>query len=313
MMRFMGEVHKIIEDHGKQAAVTILGADRSVVEAAAAYMGDPDSGVGFLYSGLCQAALPHRQIPDDQHWEIKSEHVSLLVEPGRLSRLHGPATLVGVPYGSRARLIMLYLQSEAMRTGKREVRLGRSMRDWMTKMGVASGGKSIVAVRDQARRISLCRLSFQVRFSGSKGVGVRSQSIVDTAFFLDYDDDQETLFPEEARLSPTFFEELQQHCVPLEEPAIRAINNNSMALDLYAWAAFRLHALKAPVPISWTALKGQFGTGFQRMNHFRATFLSNLELAMAVYPDARIDVTQRGLTLRPSPPPVRPKLVAVRA
>src|SRR3954468_19451705 len=126
MMRFMGEVHKIIEDHGKKAAVTILGADRSAVEAAAAYMGDPDSGVGFLYSGLCQAALPYRQIPDDQHWEIKSEHVSLLVEPGRLSRLHGPATLVGVPYGSRARLIMLYLQSEAMRTGKREVRLGRS-------------------------------------------------------------------------------------------------------------------------------------------------------------------------------------------
>jgi Plasmid encoded RepA protein len=187
------------------------------------------------------------------------------------------------------------------------------MRDWMTKMGVASGGKSIIAVRDQARRISLCRLSFQVRFSGSNGVGVRSQSIVDTAFFLDYDDnDQETLFPEEARLSLTFFEELQQHCVPLEEPAIRAINNNSMALDLYAWTAFRLHALKAPVPVSWTALKSQFGAGFQRMNHFRSTFLANLELAMAVYPDARIDVTERGLTLRPSPPPVKPRLIAVK-
>jgi len=307
----MGELHRILEDHGTEAAIAAIG-DRSVVEAASAYMGDPDVGVGFLYSGLAQAALPHRQIPDNQHWEIKSDHVSLLVEPGRLSKAHGPAILVGVPYGSRARLILLYLQSEAMRTGKREVRLGRSMRDWMLRMGVSSGGKSIAAVRDQARRISLCRLSFQVRFGGSNGVGVSNQSIVDTAFFLDYDDDQESLFSEEARLSASFFDELQKHCVPLEEPAIRAINNNSMALDLYAWAAFRLHALKGPLPITWTALKNQFGAGFKHMNHFRATFLSNLNLALAVYPDARIEVTERGLTLLPSLPPVRPRLVAVK-
>ena len=308
----MGELHRIIEDYGKQAAIAATG-DRSVVEAAAAYMGDPDTGVGFLYSGLCQAALPHRQIPNDRHWEIKSDHVSLLVEPGRLSKVHGPSVLVGVPYGSRARLILLYLQSEAMRTSSREVRLGRSMRDWMLRMGVSSGGKSIAAVRDQARRISLCRLSFQVRFGGTNGVGVSNQSIVDTAFFLDYDsEEQDSLFPEQARLSSSFFEELQRHSVPLEEPAIRAINNNSMALDLYAWTAFRLHALKGPLPISWTALKGQFGTGFKHMTHFRATFLSNLSLAMAVYPDAQIEVTERGLILKPSPPPVRPRLVAVR-
>ena len=106
-------------------------------------------------------------------------------------------------------------------------------------------------------------------------MGVSNQSIVDTAFFLDYDDEkeQESLFPEQARLSSSFFEELQRHSVPLEEPAIRAINNNSMALDLYAWTAFRLHALKGPLPIMWTALKGQFGTGFKHMTHFRATFL----------------------------------------
>jgi len=279
-------------------------------------MSDPDTGVGFLYSGLCQAALPHRRIPDEQHWEIRSDHVMLVVAPGRWLLPHGASVSVGVPYGSRARLILLYLQSEAIRTQKPNVRLGRNMHDWMTRMGVTSGGKSITMIRDQARRISLCRLSFQFRFSaaaGGNGVGVENQSIVEKAFFLDIDDAaQDSFFPEEAKLSFSFFAELQKHCVPLEDAAIRAINNNSMALDLYAWAAFRLHSLKAPTAVSWSSLKAQFGVGFALMAHFRPRFLHNLSLAMAVYPEARIEVTDRGVTLMPSPPPVRPKMIAVR-
>src|SRR5208283_183815 len=74
----MSMLHSIIENHGKQAAIAAIG-DRCVVEAAASYMGDADTGVGFLYSGLCQAALPHRALTDNaQHWEIKSDYVSLL-------------------------------------------------------------------------------------------------------------------------------------------------------------------------------------------------------------------------------------------
>src|SRR5208282_1966806 len=99
---------------------------------------------------------------------------------------------------------------------------------------------------------------------------------------------------------------------PLDDAAIRAINNNSIALDIYAWLAFRLHALKAPTPVSWTALKTQFGSSFGAMNHFKAEFCKNLSLSMAVYPHAKVEVTQRGLTLMPSHPPVRPTQIAMR-
>ena len=123
--------------------------------------------------------------------------------------------------------------------------------------------------------------------------------------------DQGSLFLETARLSESFFAELQRHPVPLEDAAIRAINNNSMALDLYAWLAYRLHILSGPTPISWTALKGQFGAGFQSIYHFQTRFGENLRLALAVYRDAKVDVTDRGLALLPSKPPVAPKLIAV--
>ena len=48
---------------------------------------------------------------------------------------------------------------------------------------------------------------------------------------------QTTLFTETARLSEGFYDQLTRHFVPLEEAAIWAINNNSVALDVYAWLA----------------------------------------------------------------------------
>ena len=53
----MGVVHNLLELHGKQGTLA-LDIDRRVVEAAADYLGDEDSGIGFIYSGWAQAALP---------------------------------------------------------------------------------------------------------------------------------------------------------------------------------------------------------------------------------------------------------------
>lgn len=299
----MGLVHDIIEDKGKLAAVA-AELDRREVEAAAAYMADEDSGIGFLYSGWCQAALPHRRLPDDEGWQIDGERATLVVAPGMRPSTSGKPVMVGVPYGSRARLIMIYLQSEALRTGSRDVELGRSLRGWLTRLGIPQGGKSIKAVRDQAERISRCRLSFHYR-EISRLAPFSNENLVDRAIFLDAESsDQGSLFVETARLSERFFNELQRHPVPLEEAAIRAINNNSMALDIYAWLAYRLHVLSAPLPISWKALKGQFGKGFIRPDNFKATFTDNLRLAAAVYRAARVEADDRGLTLYPSKPPV---------
>ena len=128
--------------------------DRREIEAAAAYMADEESGIGFLYSGWCQAALPHKRLPDSEGWQIKTDRVTLVVEPGMRPGGGEKPEHIGVPFGSRARLIMLYLQSEALKTNSREVELGRSLRSWLSKMGISVGGKTVEAVREQAERIS---------------------------------------------------------------------------------------------------------------------------------------------------------------
>jgi hypothetical protein len=240
-----------------------------------------------------------------------------MVEPGRRQNvaLDGSQTFefVGVPFGSHARLILLYLQTEALRTGSREVELGSSMRAWLARVGIPPGGTTGKSVRDQAERISRCKLTFDIT-AGVRNYGLVQQTIVDKALFIEADEGtrQGRLSLETAKLSEGFFEQLQKHPVPLEEAAIKALSNNAPALDVYLWLAYRLHVLRADKMITWAALKSQFGTGFTKLYHFKNKFPSTLGLAGAVYPEARFDVTEVGVVLKPSPPPVSPRLIAAR-
>ena len=104
---------------------------------------------------------------------------------------------------------------------------------------------------------------------------------------------------------------MKRHPVPIEEAAVRQIANNSAALDLYCWLAYRLHYLDAPRLVTWKALHAQFGRATAQMYHFKPHFRQTLELALSVYPGASVELDIRGITLKPSASPVQPKMVAV--
>ena len=312
----MGDVHRLIEQHGKQAAIEANLVRRDVIEAASLYLSEEDNALAFAYSGWAQCALPHKRLPADQPWEVSSDRMRLVVEPGRRpggDSCDGPLEWTGVPFGAHARLILLYLQTQALRTGNREVELGRSWRDWMVRIGIPVGGKSGKSVREQAELLSRCRLTFHVPGSGGR-TGLLNQAIVDRALFLDTDDGtrQGRLSLETARLSEGFFDALKRHPIPLEEAAIRALSNNSAALDCYLWLAYRLHALHQPRLVTWSALKAQHGTSYRTLFHFKERFSGTLAMALAVYPEAKVDIEEKGVTLHPSRPPVTPRLVAAR-
>ena len=302
----MAEVHALLLAQGKEIALK-TDMDRAVVEAAAGYLSSEDTDIGYLFSGWAQAALPHRRLPDDMAWQVTTDRVTLIVQPGLRPAANGTPVSVGVPYGSRARLILLYLQTEAVRTNTREVELGRSLHAWLRRLEIPIGGKQMASVRDQAERISRCRLSFQIK-QGTR-TGLVNQHILDTSMFIEDDSVQGGLFVEKASLSQSFFDELKKHPVPVEEAAVRQIANNSLALDVYCWLAYRLHSLNAPITVSWKALHGQFGRSVARLDHFKDHFRTVLALATSVYPDARVEEADSGvgLVLNPSRPPVSPK------
>jgi hypothetical protein len=104
---------------------------------------------------------------------------------------------------------------------------------------------------------------------------------------------------------------LREHPVPVREEAVRAIGTRSLAIDIYVWLAYRLHSLSKPMPVSWPAIHAQFGAGFALVKHLKPRFIDALKIALAVYPEADVNVEKRGLILHPSAPAV-PKTEARR-
>ena len=66
----------------------------------------------------------------------------------------------------------------------------------------------------------------------------------------------------------------------------------------------RLHSLAKPTSVSWMAVHGQFGAGFRLVRQIKPTFIEALNMALAVYPEARVNADKQGFILHPSPPAV---------
>jgi hypothetical protein len=187
------------------------------------------------------------------------------------------------------------------------------MKTWMGRMNLSTGGKTYQLVAEQARRISACRLTFFTdRHNGAetRHNGAFVQDAITLSGVLG-DQDQQALWQDRIRLDPQFWRSLKEHPVPVREEAIRAIGTRSLAIDVYIWLAYRLHSLAKPTPVTWVAIHGQFGAGFRLVRQIKPTFCEALQLALAVYPDARVDMDREGITLHPSPPAI-PKTEARR-
>ncbi|WP_158745520.1 replication protein RepA [Acidisphaera sp. L21] len=296
----MAQIHQLILrdgiDEAKKKAAT--KHERALVEAAYQVLSEDAEKMGFTYSGFALTSLPHKP-PKELFWRREGHNITLLLESGR-DRVGVP---VGVPYGSYARFILLFLQSEAVKTGSREIELGRSMRVWLGTMGLSIGGQTYKAVSEQAKRISNCRLQFFAT-KGEKEV-MRHGGFVDGSITMaGLDSDQPALWNDRVLLNKEFYRALREHPVPVSEAGLRAIGPRSMVIDVYIWLAYRLHSLTNDATVSWLSLHGQFGAGFQLLRKFRAHFIECLELATAAYPDARVEVTEAGVILKPSRPAI---------
>jgi hypothetical protein len=300
MTEIMAEVHHLIVQQGIEEARRHAATkhERALVEAAYQVLSEEADKLGFTYSGFALTSLPHKP-QAEQVWRREGHNLTMLIQSG----LDRSGRSLGVPYGSYARFILLFLQSQAIKTNSREIELGRSMRVWLGNMGLSIGGTTYRLVNEQARRISGCTLTFYADRDNKEIM--RRGGFVDGAITLtDVVTDQPSLWQERVLLNEEFYRALQNHPVPLSEVALRAIGPRSMVLDIYIWLAYRLHALKSDVDVSWPSLFAQFGAGYGRLRDFRSGFIGGIEMALAVYPEARVSISERGITLRPSRPAV---------
>lgn len=304
----MARLHALILQHGVNDAKALADPkDRPLIDAAAAVLAAENPGLSICFSGFALTALPHRRLDAGERWERHGHHMTLVLIPGSLpDPAGGVAKVQTIPFGAIARMILLYLQTEAIRTGNSTVALGGNMHQWLHRMNLTVGGKTAAMVKEQARLISTCHLQFSFHAPGGPQ-RIVNDAIVRNAILVP-DSDQPGLWDDQVQLSETFYAALRDHPVPLAEPAIRQISHDSSAIDVYIWLAYRLHSLLGVTPVSWAALHKQFGGSYKRQSQFKPRFIDTLRKALAVYPDANVDIDDDGVILRPSRPPVPMRL-----
>lgn len=124
-------------------------------------------------------------------------------------------------------------------------------------------------------------------------------------FFSRRDPDSPPLFESSITLSEEFYREIERS-FPLDIGVVRALRRNRagpMALDIYVWLCHRLPRVQGnrPARIPWELLAKQFGNETRRLRDFRKQFIKRLEPVRYVYPEAKIDATEREIILYKSP------------
>ena len=263
--------------------------------------------LAFQHTVFCQTSLPYRDPGDDvREWERRQGAVSLLVEAGRA--LH-PRTQewvkLGLPWGTKPRLILAHLNAEALRKKSRTIEIESSLSAFVKRIRGFDGGREIRAFKDQLSRLSVATVRLAATL-GQRSAQVNSQVIAGFELWLEKDERQRVLWPSVIALSKDYFDSLQVHAVPLYEADLAALAHSAMALDIYAWLAQRLRRVEPlhPAFVPWAVLKEQFGPDYGRMVDFKRFFRQALRQVHVRYDRARFDLDERGITLHHSLPPV---------
>ena len=293
-----------IRDASPQAVHHFTQADQ-VNQLVSASEADPD--LGFMARMLVLCSLPRTNPGNRKEYK----------------RVNGPYTLYMVagggnklPYGNLPRLILAWLSTEVVRTGSREIVLGKSLSDFMRTLGIYhnSGGRGGVQtrLRNQMKRLFRCTVS--LIYEDEQGDVSVSSLIADRAEFWwkAKRPDEPMLWESKIYLGEAFFHEIMRHPVPIDMNTLQALKRCSLGLDLYLWLVYRTFALRAPLRLSWRQVYRQFGLHPDKASDkrtvldFRRKVLRELKKIKIAWPDLNYSTAPGVLILLPSTPAIAP-------
>jgi hypothetical protein len=279
-----------------------------ILDAAEAISEDDPNKIGFQHAVFCQVGLP-RSRQDSRVFTRSSGNASIQIDAGSLydgqNFIKQP-----LPYGTRPRLAMIYLASEAVRTQSKIIDVCNNTHQFLKNLGMDTSGKGYKIFENQMKALSASRMTLGYSL-GDKAITIDAKPIHRFEAWLNSTDSQQGMWPGQIELSEQFYDTLSHHAVPLDYRAVGALSHSSMALDIYTWLAHRLHRIDKPINLTWWNLKNQFGQEYADKKNFTRQFKKALRQALAVYPNAKVEDVTGGLLLKNSLPPIR-KVVPIR-
>ena len=235
-------------------------------------------------------------------------------------RVNGPFTLYMIagggnklPFGNLPRLLLAWVCTEAVKTGSRELVLGKSLSEFMRTLGVysSSGGK-YTRLRNQMKRLFGCTVS--MIYEDKRGEQFVSSAIADRGEFWwnEHKPDEPMLWESKIYLGEAFFNEIISHPVPIDMNTLTALKRSALGLDLYLWLVYRTFTLRAPLHLTWRQVYRQFGVDPSRasdrrtVDNFRTKCLRELKKIKLAWPELNYATVPGVLLLYPSTPAIAP-------
>lgn len=276
---------------------------------------DGECDLAYQHTVFCQTCLPYRNPGDELRlWQRRQGAALLEVQAGRAAH---PATRdmvdVGLPWGTKPRLILAHLNAEALRKGSPVIEVEGSLTAFVRRIRGFKGGRENRMFKDQLTRLAASSIRLALFRSDRKAEQIEAKVITKFDLWIEKDEQQRFLWPSTVTLSQEYFDSLRKHAVPLHEADLAALAHSALALDIYSWLAQRLRRIdrRKTAFIPWEALRQQFGPDYERIRKFRSVFRVALAQVLARYQAARVELDEKGMTLRDSAPPVERRLIQV--
>lgn len=259
--------------------------------------------INFMARSMVLATLPHSDPGDIPSWGRKNGNYSFTIEPGYFIDDNNVPQSYGIPYGSKPRLILCWLTSEAVRTKSREIDIGRTLASFCRELKLGSTGGdngSITSLKKQIIKLFSSRIS--CTYNTPNEVSRISMSIADKSFFWWSSAAPNNIAKWESTitLGEEFFKEIISHPIPVDFRIINSLRQSPLAMDVYVWLTYRFSYLTKTTIIPWDALEGQFGCNYSEKRFFRRKFNDAIRKVLTVYRDAKVTDHKNGLLLYPS-------------
>lgn len=264
-----------------------------------------EAGVlGYMARSLVQATMPHKDPGLVEVWGRHNGNFSMVMQPGYLIDKNNIAHNIGLPYGTKPRLIMAFISSEAVKNKSKEIMLGHTLSQFMSQLNLTpTGGRwgTIPMLKEQLKRLFSSSVSFQYDGNSmeiSGGFRIASKVLL---FWDPKQPEQSTLWESSITLTQEFYDEIVSHPIPINLRGLSALKGSSLAIDIYCWLTYRMSYLKHSIEIPWELLAAQFGSEYAEVRDFKKNFMRQLKKVLVIY-DAKIGLGERGLLLNPSKP-----------
>ena len=226
-----------------------------------------------------QTTLPHRDPKSDTY--SRSNGIRYL----DLTAGTNEGQKIGLPYGSKPRLLIHYCASRVQANNSRVIELPNTLYALHKELGLAESAASYLSTAEQAHRLFGCIFNTG-ECSKAEATGVRRyHGDIHSMVFAEHrsvwwemSPEQRALFPSQITLSRYLFSLLRDGVFPIRRHAIRALQQSSFAMDLYTWLCWRnfiLHSKShegVSIPIlsdkSTTGLMDQFGGNYAEAKFF---------------------------------------------